>query len=125
MTRTILIVDDETSILESLQEILEHEGYGVVVAANGKQALAEVARTRPSLVLTDFMMPHMNGLQLLEALRATPGLEALPVVMMSAIFRPPERAEQLCTAFIAKPFEIDALLEVIRQALAPQDERTG
>jgi CheY-like chemotaxis protein len=117
MTRTVLIVDDEASIVESLQEILEHEGYGVVVAANGKQALEAVERERPSLVLTDFMMPQMNGLQLLEALRARPELEDLPVVMMSAVHMPPGRAAQLWTAFLGKPFEIDTLLDVVRAAL--------
>ena len=125
MARTILIVDDEASILESLQEILEHEGYAVVVAANGKQALAEVERARPSLVLTDLMMPQLNGLQLLEALRARPELEGLPVVLMSAVHAPPVRATQLWTAFLGKPFEIDALLEVIRRALGDPQERTG
>ena len=125
MAHTILIVDDEASILESLQEILEHEGYGVVVASNGKQALAEVERVRPALVLTDLMMPQLNGLQLMEALRGRPELDGLPVVLMSAVHVPPARAMELGTAFLGKPFEIDRLLEVIRRALGDTEERTG
>jgi CheY-like chemotaxis protein len=125
MAHTILIVDDEASILESLQEILEHEGYVVGVAGNGRAALAEVERLRPSLVLTDFMMPHMNGLQLLEALRARPELQELPVVLMSAVHVPPVRGPPLWNAFLGKPFEIDALLQVLRDALGTREERTG
>jgi two-component system, OmpR family, response regulator VicR len=117
MKKTLLIVDDETSIVESLQEILEYEGYGVRVASNGREALAAVDTEVPALVLTDLMMAVINGLQLMEALRERPGLQALPIILMSAVHVQPPRSRQLWTAFLGKPFEIDVLLSTIAAAL--------
>lgn len=125
MKKSILIVDDEASIVESLQEILEHEGFDVRVAANGKQALAQLAEALPSVLLTDFMMPVMNGLQLMEAVRERPELRALPIILMSAVHLQPARSRQLWTAFLGKPFEIDALLNVISDVLAQRGQDTG
>lgn len=125
MKKSILIVDDEASIVESLQEILEHEGFDVRVAANGKQALAQLAEALPSVLLTDFMMPVMNGLQLMEAVRERPELRALPIILMSAVHLQPARSRQLWTAFLGKPFEIDALLNVISDVLSQRGQDTG
>jgi CheY-like chemotaxis protein len=123
MKKSILIVDDEASIVESLQEILEYEGYDVRVASNGKQALALLDQAVPSVVLTDFMMPVMNGLQLMEVLRARPELQSLPIVLMSAVHLQPVRSRQLWTAFLGKPFEIDALLRTLEAVLARRPAR--
>ena len=123
MKKSILIVDDEASIVESLQEILEYEGYDVRVASNGQQALTQLETGVPSVVLTDFMMPVMNGLQLMEVLRARPGLHALPIVLMSAVHLQPARSRQLWTAFLGKPFEIDALLSTLEGVLARRPAR--
>jgi two-component system response regulator VicR len=117
MKPTVLIVDDELTILESLQELLEYEGYGVVTTPNGRRALEELERARPALVLTDYMMPQMNGLQLLEAVRASPALRDLPVVMMSAVHGHPPRVSELGARFLSKPFELEDLLQVLAHAL--------
>ncbi|MBF5043906.1 response regulator [Aggregicoccus sp. 17bor-14] len=117
MKPTVLIVDDELTIVESLQELLEYEGYGVVTAPNGRRALEELERARPSLVLTDYMMPQMNGLQLLEAVRASPSLRDLPVVVMSAVHGQPSRVAELGAQFLGKPFELEHLLRVLAGAL--------
>jgi CheY-like chemotaxis protein len=116
---TLLIVDDEPSILETLREILEWEGYAVVTARNGQEGLAELERTAPALVLVDYMMPVMDGVQMLQALRASPTLEHLPAVMMSAVHvhaRVPGVAK-LYDAFLTKPFELDALLGTVERLL--------
>ncbi len=82
--KTILLVDDEYGLVETLGELLEEEGYVVESASNGKDGLVRAAAARPDLVLTDFMMAIGDGAELARAVRALPGLERIPIVMMSA-----------------------------------------
>ena len=113
--KTILLVDDEHGLLETLAELLEREGYAVVSASNGKDALVRAAEVRLDLVLTDFMMPIGDGAELARAVRALPGLGELPVVMMSAT----DRSVALASAggqvslFLKKPFTWKRLLAVV------------
>lgn len=116
-SRTILVVDDEYSIAESLVEILSWEGYSVVTASNGRDALEALPRVRPDLVLLDYMMPVMDGLQLLQAIRQSPEHRDLPVVLMTAATLDVGPEEKLWNAIIQKPFEIDHLSRVLRRAL--------
>ncbi len=81
---TVVVVDDERPILELLQEVLEGEGYAVVTAADGMTALELVRTLRPALVLTDIMLPRMDGLTLCAQLQADPQTAHLPVLLMSA-----------------------------------------
>lgn len=108
--KTVLVVDDESGILESLEEVLGDEGFSVTIARNGKDALAKVASQRPDLVLLDYMMPVMDGRETLRALRNEPATRDLPVIMMSALPRKSLPADCVPDAFLRKPFEIDALL---------------
>ena len=116
--RTILVVDDEYSIAESLVEILTWEGYTVVTAANGRDALEAVGRVRPDLILLDYMMPVMDGLQMLRALRQNAEHTALPVVLMTAASLEGPTDTKLWNALIQKPFEIDYLTRVLTRVLA-------
>ena len=119
----ILVVDDEFSIVESLREILTWEGYEVETAPNGRAALEAVARTRPHIVLLDIMMPLLDGVATLRALRADPATRALPVVLMSAA---PLRlnAEQAgFQAALRKPFDAATLLRTLRGLRAAAVER--
>lgn len=111
--KTILIVDDEFSIAETLGEILAWEGYAVAMAPNGRLALNELEKAIPSLMLIDYMMPVMDGLQVLEAVRASSTLQHLPVILMTAarLDLPPERRQY--DALLRKPFEIDAVLKLV------------
>lgn len=120
--RSILVVEDEPGTRQALELLLDLEGYAVAVAGNGVQALDALSRGRFDLVLTDHMMPGMDGLVFLRALRADERLTSLPVVMMSASPRPSEAMLQLMDAFVAKPFEIPTLLRVIERVFA---ERRG
>lgn len=117
---TILIVDDEFSIVETLSEILTWEGYEVSSAAHGVEGLARIRDRMPALVLLDYMMPHMDGLRVLHALRADPLTAELAVVLMTAapMHVIPER-DRLWNEVLRKPFEIDALLTVVRRFAAP------
>lgn len=110
----VLVVDDEFGIVKLLEEVLTDEGHRVVIATNGQQALDRIAKEKPSLVVTDFMMPVLDGAALVKALRADPQLAAVPVVIMSSM---PEAtvAERSpgYTAFVRKPFNIFALVDLI------------
>jgi CheY-like chemotaxis protein len=114
----ILIVEDEPGIRDGLEMLLELEGYAVATAANGLQALEVLASTGCDLVVTDQMMPRMDGITFLTRLREDPRFRALPVIMMSAVPRPPEVVGPLADAFIGKPFEAPRLLHSIRRLLA-------
>jgi CheY-like chemotaxis protein len=112
----VLVVDDEFGIFNLLEEVLTEEGHRVLVAANGQLALAQAAKEKPSLVLTDFMMPVMDGAALMKAMAADAMLADIPVVMMSAI--PESTVAQYCSgyvAFVRKPFKIFAVVDLVAE----------
>lgn len=110
---TILVVDDEVAITEVLRDLLEDEGYHVITARNGHEALASVAEVRPDVVVSDVMMPAMDGWQLCRALQSDPSFQPIPIVLMSAAAQPHSREGCSCTAFVPKPFNLDAVLGTI------------
>jgi CheY-like chemotaxis protein len=118
-TKSILLVDDEFSIVEALADILQWEGYSVVSAPNGQRALDELKRGPISLVLLDYMMPVMDGLQALEKIRAEPAWRGIPVVMMTAAAIP--QGASGWDALLLKPFEYSALFDVVRRLAGPAD----
>lgn len=112
----ILIVDDERDILETLQLILEMEGYAVDTASTGQEAIDKVSAVVPNLVLSDVMMPVMNGLELLKRLKAHPEHRAIPVIITSAGSIDAE-ALRGSDAFLNKPVHLDVLLRTIARVL--------
>ena len=114
--KTILVVEDEAPIREVLAEILRDEGYAVLVASDGAAALVVVAERRPDLVLTDAMMPRLDGLGLLRRMRADPRTAAIPVIVSSAA-RHPSPADLEGAAFLAKPYDLDEVLRAVRDGL--------
>lgn len=114
----ILLVEDEPGIRESLELLLELEGFSVVSAANPVQALEKLRSLDCDLIITDQMMPRMDGLTFLRHVRAQPRLARTPAIMVSAVPRPPQLLESLADAFIGKPFEATRLLDTIRRLLA-------
>lgn len=117
--RTVLVVDDEFGVAEVLNAILSDEGYRVITATNGRQALTRIAEQRPDLVLLDYMMPVLDGVAVLRALSADPAAQDLPIVVMSAL---PEEAISSETkryaAFLRKPFRIKTVLTAVANALS-------
>ncbi|WP_263262488.1 response regulator [Pseudomonas sp. RIT-PI-S] len=108
---TILIVDDEYLIADILGFALEDEGYMVVKASNGRKALEVLDRERPSLVITDFMMPVMDGLEFARAVRERPAFASLPLFLMSGAQGSIGRASpELFTAVFDKPFDIETVI---------------
>ncbi len=83
MSKTILIVEDELSMQRALKNKLEQAGYKVGTAADGMQALDEIRRTKPDLVLLDLIMPKLDGISVLRELKKDPDLRNLPVVILT------------------------------------------
>lgn len=107
---TILVADDETHIVDFLSIMLEDEGYRVLRAYDGQQAWEAINRERPSLVLSDVMMPLLGGVELVKRLRSTAKFARMPVILMSAGLR---QLPELDVAFLPKPFDLDQVLRLV------------
>jgi two-component system response regulator VicR len=116
---TVLIIDDEYLIADILSYALEDEGYLTVKAGSGQKALDILDRERPELIITDYMMPGMNGIELAEAVRQRPGMEATPMMLMSGaqahlgIARP-----DLFFTVFEKPFDIHEVVAAVKQRVS-------
>lgn len=116
--KTILIIEDEFGIALLLATVLEDEGYRVFTAANGRQGLDRLAESRPDLVISDMMMPTMDGAAMARTMRTDPAYRDIPLIMMSAL---PESAVRErfdgYDAFLTKPFLEPLLLKTVKALL--------
>ena len=115
---TILVVDDEHAIVALLEEILGDAGYRVLIARNGREALQCLEQQPADLVLSDVMMPVMDGLALYQAIKHSPALQRIPVILMSAVATINAQLRQQSAQMLPKPFDLDQLLSTIDQHLA-------
>ena len=115
--KTILVVEDELPIAEIIAMILEYEGYHVLTARDGRAALACLEQTKVDLVLSDVMMPVMDGVELCRQMAASVAHNSIPVVLMSAVYRFARLDGCECAAFIRKPFELEQLIEAVASVL--------
>jgi DNA-binding response OmpR family regulator len=121
MNRKVLIVDDEPNIVISLEFMMKREGYDVVVARNGKQALETIRRERPRLVLLDAMMPELSGFDVCEAVRADGELRDTRILMLTAKGRETDVARGVgvgADAYVIKPFSTRELMQKVRDMMA-------
>ena len=117
--KTLLIVDDEFGLTETLCDLLAYRGYHAEKAWNGQLTLKKVAEHRPDLIVADVMTPIMDGLQLLRALKASPDWRDIPVVLMSAATTlSPEELDDTA-GFLSKPFEIDEFIDLVQKVIGP------
>lgn len=115
---TVLVVDDDTSILDTVTAILSGEGYEVVSAASGQEALAAVARKQPLVILLDMRMPVMDGWAVARALRER-GI-SVPIVVMTAAESAKRWADEVgAEGYLAKPFGLDELLAAVDRFRGP------
>ena len=117
----ILIVDDEPNILLSLQFLMTKVGYEVRTAKDGEQALAEIAKAVPDLVMLDVMMPKLDGFSVCQQIRATPELRRLKIIMLTARGREVERVKGLALGaddYITKPFSTKDAIDRVAAVLA-------
>jgi DNA-binding NarL/FixJ family response regulator len=121
MPLTILIVDDDVGTRLSISDYLELSGYSVITANDGQQALAMVEEFHPDLMVTDIVMPRMNGYELVRQVRQKPRFRLLPVILLTARTRTQERIlgyQSGCDLYLPKPFELEELGAAIRNLLA-------
>jgi CheY-like chemotaxis protein len=112
MMRSILLVDDEPEILAAWRLILESEGYQVSCARNGAEALACVAARVPDLIVTDWMMPVMDGAELCRRLKSMPQLVDVPILLHTAV-QPADVAVKPWNVCLLKPIGADLFLTTI------------
>lgn len=119
MTRTVLLVDDEPDVLFAARLLLEHEGYVVIEAEGGKQALELAGRRTVDAIFLDLRMPGLDGWAVLKELQ-TKGISRVPVIVLSAHADPSaiERSLQLgAKGYVRKPFRADDLRRAMQFAL--------
>lgn len=120
MSVKVLIADDEPNIVVSLEFMMKREGYEVLVARDGREALETIRRERPVLVLLDAMMPEMSGFDVCQAVRADAELRDTRILMLTAKGRDTDVARGLgvgANAYATKPFSVRDLLGQIRGLL--------
>jgi len=121
----LLVVEDIPDILNLLEATLKFKGYRVVTARNGEEALEVLQKDRPALIITDILMPKMDGFNLVHRLRINPETRAIPVVFLSATYVAPEDKEFAhsigVNRFIEKPVDLVAFLPIIERIIAQGD----
>lgn len=123
MSRKILVADDEPNIVISLEYLMKREGYTVLVARDGQEALDTIAREKPDLVLLDVMMPSKSGFEICQAVRASEDLQATKILMLTAKGRDTDVAKGLALGadgYMTKPFSTRELVQKVADMLGPQ-----
>jgi CheY-like chemotaxis protein len=113
--KLLLVVDDDAAIRETLAEILHDEGYTVMTAVNGQDALDRLRASdaTPCVILLDLMMPVMSGPEFYDEMRSDPSLAEIPVVVISADGNARRKVQSMGGEFIAKPVKIETVLSAV------------
>ena len=112
----VLVVDDEPEIVQFVSSALEDEGFEVLRAANGRQAVDAATRDRPDLIVLDMQLPRKDGHEVAQEVRRLHG--DIPILLITADGRAQEMAQRVgAFAFLSKPFDVEELLGLIRDRL--------
>lgn len=128
MSQKVLIVDDETNIVISLEFLIAQAGYDLRVAHNGQEALEQVAAFEPDLILLDVMLPHINGFEVCRRVRENPAWQRIKIIMLTAKGREVEVTKGLALgadAYVTKPFSTKELLAQVRDILGDNESLTA
>ena len=120
VTRQLLVVDDDPSLLLAVSETLRAEGYEVVTARRASEAMVRVAESLPDLIISDIRMPGMDGYALARNLRSAPRTRLVPIVFLTAKDDLADRITGFRTgvdAYITKPFESEELIAIVKNIL--------
>ena len=118
--KKLLVADDEPNIVISLEYLMKREGYQVLVATDGNQALEAIQREQPALVLLDVMMPGKTGFEVCQAVRADPALDGVRILMLTAKGRETDVGKGLAlgaNAYMTKPFSTRELVQKVAELL--------
>lgn len=121
MTKRLLVVDDEPNLLAAIAAVLRSEGFEVTTARNGRDAMMELARSMPDLIVSDVRMPIMDGYTLARKLRSAPHTRLIPIVFLTAKDETEDRIEGFRSGvdvYLSKPFEPDELIAVVQSILS-------
>lgn len=118
---SILVVDDEENLAQSVAVLLRAQGYEVRIAFDGTEGIEQARARRPDLILLDYELPEMDGLEVIEALRAEPTTAGIPVLLTTASRISLEEVAR-ADGFLAKPFHEDLLYEVVHRLLGKRKE---
>ena len=124
--RTILLVDDDETLRELLADALGREGYRVVQAANGEQGVAAALNHRPDVVISDIVMPEMNGWELCQSLRTLPSTRTTPFIFLTSLDQAPEKVLALrlgADDYLTKPFHLDTILAKVQLLIGRLGDR--
>jgi two-component system, OmpR family, response regulator VicR len=120
MAKKLLVIEDEKDIVEILKAILEHEGYEVLCAYDGEEGIKSAIENKPDLVVTDIMMPKMDGFEVAEKLKEHPETSVIPIVMLTAKDQEVDRQRGLSlgiAAYIIKLFDLEELIATIKETI--------
>ena len=126
--KKILAVDDERSIVRLIQVNLERQGYQVVTAFDGKEALEKVESEHPDMLVLDVMMPYMDGFEVLHALKKNPATRDIPIIMLTAKAQDADVARGWMTgahAYLTKPFNPMELISFVKRIFKSLEENDG
>src|SRR5204863_1818126 len=125
MSQTILVVDDQPHIVRLIQVNLEKEGYRVLTASDGEEGMARIRQDPPDLVILDVIMPRKDGFEVLREIKEDPGLEHIPVVMLTVKAQNADIVEGLkegAELYLPKPFHPRELVSLVQRVLQDQPQ---
>ena len=128
MAQEILIVDDEPSVVVPIQFLMEQQGYRVMIAERGEDALDLIYQYKPDLVLLDIMLPGIDGYEVCEIIRLNPNFRKVKIIFLTAKGREEEIAKGLALgadAYITKPFSNTELVAKVKELLEKTNEEAG
>jgi DNA-binding response OmpR family regulator len=117
---TILVVEDEAEISEVIATALEDDGYRVLTARDGRDALELVQQEPPDMIVLDLMLPHVGGRKVIQRCRTQQTTTDIPIIVVSAVRDAPQDAEIQDLVFVEKPFDLDVLMVLVEDALPPR-----
>lgn len=120
MQHLIMVIEDEEALALMLRYNLEKEGYTVMVEPKGSKALAEIERHHPSVVLLDWMLPELSGVEICKLIRSKPDIKSIPIIMLTAKGEEEDKIKGLNAGaddYVTKPFSIPELLARVKTQL--------
>ena len=127
MQHLVMVIEDEEALALMLRYNLEKEGYKVLVESRGSKALSEIEKERPSVILLDWMLPEMSGVEICKLIRSKPDIKGIPVIMLTAKGEEEDKVKGLTAGaddYVTKPFSVPELLARVKAQLrrAPEPE---